>query len=96
METFFLRLSLIALGKAAGFSLTEIAPILRQDGRLELPRDKLRAKAEEIGRQMAGLRILRDTLRHVANCKAPSRLECPEFRKLLKSAFKVAQLRRGT
>jgi len=86
-----LKLSLVALGKAAGFSLAEIAPILRQDGRLELPREELRAKADDIGGQMAGLRILRDTLRHVADCKAPSHLECPAFRKLLKSASKVAQ-----
>jgi len=57
-------------------------------------RDAVRRCAS--GRQMAGLRILLDTLRHVANCKAPSRLEGPEFRKLLKSAFKGAQLRRGT
>ena len=90
-----LKLSLIALGKAAGFSLAEIAPILRQDGRLELPREELRAKADNVERQMAGLRILRDTLRHVADCKAPSHLECPTFRKLLKTASKVAQPRKA-
>ena len=35
-----LRLSLIALGRTAGFSLTEIAAILRPNGRLELPRER--------------------------------------------------------
>lgn len=90
-----LKLSLVALGKAAGFSLTEIATILGKDGRLELPREELRAKADDLGRQMAGLRVLRDTLRHVADCSAPSHLECPTFRKLLKTASGIAQPRKA-
>lgn len=89
-----LKLSMVALGKAAGFSLTEITAIFRQDGHLELPREELRAKADEVSRQMAGLRILRDTLRHVADCKASSHLECPAFRKLLKTASKATQPRK--
>jgi len=90
-----LKLSLIALGRTAGFSLTEIGAILRPNGRLELPREELRAKANDLGRQMAELRVLRDTLRHVADCKAPSHLECPTFRKLLNSASKVSKSRKG-
>jgi DNA-binding transcriptional MerR regulator len=90
-----LKLSLIALGRTAGFSLTEIAAILGQDGRLELPREELRAKADDLGRQMAELRVLRDTLRHVAECKAPSHLECPTFRKLLKAASHISKRRRS-
>lgn len=90
-----LKLSLIALGKAAGFSLTEIATVLGEGGGLELPREELRAKADLLGRQMASMRILRDTLRHVADCRAPSHLECPTFRKLLKTASRVAQPRRA-
>ncbi|ASV88515.1 merR family transcriptional regulator (plasmid) [Ochrobactrum quorumnocens] len=43
---------------------------------------------------MAGLRILRDTLRHVAGCRAPSHLECPNFRKLLNTALKIAKPRK--
>jgi DNA-binding transcriptional MerR regulator len=88
-----LKLSLIALGRTAGFSLTEIGSILSPDGRLELPREELRAKANDLGKQMAELRVLRDTLRHVADCKAPSHLECPKFRKLLNSASKVSKSR---
>lgn len=90
-----LKLSLIALGRAAGFSLTEIATILGQEGRLELPREELRAKADDLDRQMAGLRVLRDTLRHVADCSATSHLECPTFRKLLDSASKIAVPRKA-
>jgi len=81
-----LRLSLIALGKAAGFSLTEIAAIIGPDGRPALPRDELRARADAIDRQIRNLAALRDTLRHVADCRAPSHLECPSFRRLLRVA----------
>ena len=81
-----LKLSLIAMGKAAGFSLEEIAAMFGRDGRPDIPRDQLRAKAEELQRQMAELRALRDILRHVADCPAPSHLECPTFRKLMQAA----------
>ncbi|MCB8820212.1 helix-turn-helix domain-containing protein [Microvirga rosea] len=81
-----LKLSLIELGKTAGFSLTEIAGMLGKDGRPDIPRDQLHAKADDLQRQMLDLRVLRDALRHVAECPAPSHLECPTFRKLLKGA----------
>ena len=42
------RLSLIALGRTAGFSLAEIATIFGNGGRPDLPRDELRAKADEL------------------------------------------------
>ncbi|WP_309084466.1 helix-turn-helix domain-containing protein [Chelativorans sp.] len=86
-----LRLSLIALGKTAGFSLVEIAAMFRRDGQLDLPRAELRAKADELQRQMVDLRVLRDALRHVADCPAPSHLECPSFRKLLKAASRTGE-----
>nr|WP_095448230.1 helix-turn-helix domain-containing protein [[Ochrobactrum] quorumnocens] len=89
-----LKLSLIALGRTAGFSLAEIAAILGRNSHLELPREELLSKANELERQMAGLRILRDTLRHVAGCRAPSHLECPNFRKLLNTALKIAKPRK--
>ncbi len=81
-----LRLSLIGLGKAAGFSLGEIAGMFGSDGRPDIPREQLNAKADELQRQILGLRTLRDALRHVADCRAPSHLECPSFRALLKSS----------
>jgi DNA-binding transcriptional MerR regulator len=88
-----LKLSLIAMGKAAGFSLGEIAGMFGRDGRPDIPRDQLRARADELQRQMAGLRTLRDVLRHVADCPAPSHLECPSFRKLMKAASAEQQAR---
>lgn len=81
-----LKLSLIAMGKAAGFSLEEIASMFGRDGRPDIPRDQLRVRADELQRQMIELRTLRDILRHVADCPAPSHLECPTFRKLMQAA----------
>ena len=80
-----LKLSLIELGKTAGFSLTEIASMFGQDGRPDIPRDRLRAKADDLQRQMVDLRVLRDAIRHVADCPASTHLECPTFRKLLRT-----------
>lgn len=81
-----LRLSLIELGKTAGFSLAEIGGMFGPDGRPDIPRDQMRAKADDLQQQILDLRMLRNVLRHVAECPAPSHLECPNFRKLLKAA----------
>jgi len=78
-----LKLSLIALGRSAGFSLEEISGMFGADGQPDLPRQELRKKADELDRQIRNLAALRDALRHVADCPAPSHLECPKFRKLL-------------
>lgn len=88
-----LKLSLIAMGKAAGFSLGEIAGMFGRDGKPDIPRDQLRTRADALQRQMAELRTLRDVLRHVADCPAPSHLECPSFRKLMKAASHERQAR---
>lgn len=84
------QLSLISLGKKAGFSLEEIAGILGKAGVVELPRSTLLARADEIDRQIRDLTVLRDLLSHVADCPAPSHLECPRFRKLLRVASRPA------
>ena len=81
-----LKLSLIGLGKAAGFSLVEIAGMFGENGRPDLPRARFRAKADELQRQILDLGSLRDMLRHIADCPAPTHLECPTFRGLLTAA----------
>lgn len=81
-----LQLKLIALGKTAGFSLNEIAGMFGRDGLPDLPRATLHQRADAIDRQIYELTTLRDTLRHVADCPAPSHLECPTFRRLLDAA----------
>jgi len=83
-----LQLKLIAMGKSAGFSLDEIAGMFGRNGMPDLPRDVLHQKAGEIDRQIHELTALRDTLRHVADCRAPSHMECPTFRRLVDVAGK--------
>jgi DNA-binding transcriptional MerR regulator len=83
-----LRLSLVALGKSAGFSLVEISAMFGKDGLPELPRANLHLKADELERQIDNLTVLKNALRHVADCPAPSHLECPKFRRLLLTAIR--------
>lgn len=77
------RLALIALGRSAGFSLDEIADMLGADGRLQIDRQMLSNKAEELDSSIRKLIAMRDGLRHAAVCSAPSHMECPTFRRLL-------------
>ena len=79
------RLSLIALGRAAGFSLDEIARVFA-DGQPRIDRRMLASKADELDRTIRRLGALRDGLRHAAACPAPSHLECPTFKRLLAGA----------
>ncbi|OWJ67733.1 helix-turn-helix domain-containing protein [Inquilinus limosus] len=80
------RVALISLGRATGFSLQEIALMFAPDGRIEVDRDKLAAKARELSTTIRRLRAMRDCLQHAATCPAPSHLECPAFRRLMVSA----------
>lgn len=80
------RLALIALGRAAGLSLEEIAPMLAPDGRPRINRRMLAAKADELDATIRRLTAMRDGLRHAAACSAPSHLECPTFRRLMRAA----------
>src|SRR5215467_16047390 len=80
------RLALIALGRAAGFSLDEIALMFAADGRPRIDRQKLAAKAEELDKTIRELSAMRDGLRHAVACRAPSHMECPTFRRLLRAA----------
>ncbi|MCW8060839.1 helix-turn-helix domain-containing protein [Agrobacterium tumefaciens] len=88
-----LQLKLIAMGKTAGFSLEEISGMFGRNGTPELPRAVLQAKADELDRQIRELTALRDTLRHVADCRAPSHMECPTFRRLVDVAGRRAGAR---
>ena len=81
-----LQLALIAMGKAAGFSLGEIGGIFSKDGAPQIPRQELHRRADDLDQQIRELQVLRDTLRHVADCPAPSHLECPTFRRMLDRA----------
>ena len=61
----------------------------------DLPRAALHQKADEIDRQIHDLTALRDTLRHVADCRAPSHMECPTFRRLVDVAGKRSRKHRN-
>ena len=80
------RLALIALGRAAGFSLGDIALMFAPDGQPNIDRQMLTAKAEELDRTIRQLSAMRDGLRHAAACPAPSHMECPTFRRILQAA----------
>jgi DNA-binding transcriptional MerR regulator len=80
------RLALISLGRAAGFSLDEIALMFGADGRPRIDREMLAAKAEKLDKTIRKLTAMRDGLRHAAACRAPSHMECPKFRRLLRAA----------
>ncbi len=85
-----LQLKLIAMGKAAGFTLAEIAGMFGKGDTKGLPRAALHDRANQLEAQIRDLGLLRDTLRHVADCPAPSHMECPKFRRLLESGMRDA------
>ena len=80
------RLALIALGRTAGFSLAEILLMFGRDGRPRIDRQMLTAKADELDRTIRRLIAIRKSLRHAAVCPAPRHMECPTFRRLLRTA----------
>jgi len=80
------RLALIALGRAAGFSLDEIALMFASDGQPRIDRRMLADKADELDRTIRNLSAMRDGLRHAAVCPEPSHMECPKFRRIVRAA----------
>lgn len=80
------QLALIALGRAAGFSLGEVARMFSPDGKIHIDRRGLAAKADELNGKIQTLTRLRDALRRASVCPAPSYMECPKFRHYLKAA----------
>jgi len=83
------RLSLIALGRASGFTLDEIAGMLdAPNGAIagDIDRAALRAKAAELDRRIDQLTRMRDGLTHAAGCKVPALTDCPHFLRIVKAA----------
>ena len=88
------RLALIALGRSAGFSLEEISRMFSPNGKLQVDRPMLMSKADELDLTIRKLSAMRDGLRHAAACRAPSHMECPTFRRLLKIASETTGRRK--
>lgn len=88
------RLSVIALGRAAGFSLEEIRSMLPSDGKVQVSRDMLLAKADQVQQSIKRLKAVRDGLRHAANCPEENHLDCTMFQGLMHAALagKIAPL----
>ncbi|MEM6902089.1 MAG: helix-turn-helix domain-containing protein [Pseudomonadota bacterium] len=82
------RLGLIAMGRAAGFSLDEIAKMFTTSKGMSVDRDSLNKKADELDQTIAKLSAISEALRHTADCPASSHLECPNFQRFLKAAGK--------
>lgn len=80
------RISLITLGRNAGFSLDEIGTMFGPDGRPQIDRAQLAAKADQLDQTIRQLAAMRDGLRHAAACPAQTHMECPTFRRLLQVA----------
>ncbi|MGQ0599617.1 helix-turn-helix domain-containing protein [Aquabacterium sp.] len=80
------QLALIALGQAAGLSLDEVHTMLSPRGGVNIDRQLLVAKADDVDATIRQLKAVSRGLRHAAACPAPSHAECPTFQGLLKSA----------
>ncbi|WP_284321930.1 helix-turn-helix domain-containing protein [Dyella acidisoli] len=83
------RLALIALGRAAGFSLDEIARMFTPQGKPRIDRQMLAAKASDLDKTIRRLTAMRNGLRHAAACPAPTHMECPTFQRLMRAASGV-------
>jgi len=83
-----LQLTLISMGKTAGFSLTQIKQMFNANGKPQIDRTEILAKANDLDKQIKQLTALRDSLKHVANCPAPSHLECESFQRMVNVARK--------
>ena len=87
-------LSASALGQSAGFTLEEIRAMFAPNGKPNIDRSILAAKADELDATIRRLRAMSKGLRHAAACPAPSHAECPTFQRLLKAAV-PGTLKRG-
>lgn len=75
------RLALIALGQAAGFSLDDMGAMLVN---LQVDRQKLLLKADELDARIRRLQAMSKGLRHAAQCPEEDHLACPKFQRLMK------------
>ena len=89
-ESVLQRLSLIALGRTAGFSLDDIAAMLAAENGPTIDRQLLEDKADQLDLTIRRLSAIRDGLRHAAVCPAENHLACPKFQRLMDIAAKQA------
>lgn len=80
------KLAVISLGRAAGFTLEEMAGMFGADGAPRIDKRLLEAKADELAATIRKLTAIRKGLVHAAGCRAPSHMECPTFQRILRAA----------
>jgi DNA-binding transcriptional MerR regulator len=85
-EAVFERLALIHLGRAAGFTLSEIGTMLSASKPPRIDKAVLSARAQAVDAEIKKLVLVRDGLRHAARCTAPDLMQCPHFRRVLARA----------
>ncbi|WP_439636751.1 helix-turn-helix domain-containing protein [Oceanicaulis sp.] len=90
------RLSLIALGQAAGFTLDEIAAMFGDGDQPRIERARLLEKADELDQSIRRLTAMRDGLRHAADCPHPRHMDCPKFQRIVDVAARGALSRART
>jgi len=89
------RLALIGLGRLAGFSLDQIKQMFGAGGvPPDLDRAAFSARADELDVTIRRLTAMRNGLRHAAACPAPSHMECPKFRRIVRAAASGERSRR--
>lgn len=84
------RLALIAMGRAAGFSLDDIGALLGSARQPTLDRQRLAEQADALDATIRQLSAIRDSLRHAVDCPAEDHLACPTFQRLMKVAARAA------
>ena len=89
------QLALISLGRTAGFSLDEIGEMFTPSGP-KVDRAMLLEKAELVDKTIKRLTFIGKGLRHAADCQAPSHLECPKFRRMMRGAVRSQSKLRET
>ena len=82
------RLSLITLGRTAGFTLEEIASMFTPNG-IDIDRKKLADKAEELQNTIKQLTTVYKGLIHASQCPEDNHLACPKFRRIMRVATKA-------
>ncbi|TMP40503.1 MerR family transcriptional regulator [Pseudoalteromonas citrea] len=83
----------ISLGQLAGLTLDEIGTMIIDSNRVQIDRNKLTTKANEIEKTIAQLSAVRDGLRHAAVCPEENHFNCPKFLKLLHNANRYTKKR---
>lgn len=82
------NLSLISLGRYAGFSLDEIKDVFIQNTSKNINREKLLNKIDELDKTIHNLIAVKNTIQHIVNCPEQNQMNCPKFQSLLKEVSK--------